>query len=250
MTTIVTKIRLKLSNAILIQGERAILVDSGSPGESRAIQKALAQAGVDASNLSLLLHTHGHSDHAGSTAELRRLSGAPVAIHAADAAMLRSGRNGPLPPTRLEARLIKPFVDKPFPSIEPDVVFDNEMDLAPYGVNGRVVMTSGHTAGSVSVLLAGGEAIVGDVLMGGVMGGTFRSRTPNLHYFAPVHTLYVGHGGPLAMDAVRDQAGRLVAQLVDGGASASIVTAPAGSVNRRHCGRKPGGSRIRREQVN
>jgi glyoxylase-like metal-dependent hydrolase (beta-lactamase superfamily II) len=229
MTTIVTKIRLTLSNATLIQGERAILVDSGSPGESQEILKALAQAGVAASDLSLLLHTHGHSDHAGSTAELRRLSGAPVAIHAADAAMLRRGRNGPLPPTRLEARLIRPFVDKPFPSVEPDVVFDNEMDLAPYGVNGRVVMTSGHTAGSVSVLLAGGEAIVGDVLMGGFMGGTFRSRTPNLHYFAedpgqvrrsleflfaqPVHTLYVGHGGPLAMDAVRDQAGRLVAQL-------------------------------------
>jgi glyoxylase-like metal-dependent hydrolase (beta-lactamase superfamily II) len=229
MMTIVTKIRLKLSNATLIQGERAILVDSGSPGESQEILKALAQAGVAASDLSLLLHTHGHSDHAGSTAELRRLSGAPAAIHAADAAMLRRGRNGPLPPTRLETRLVKPFVDKPFPSVEPDVVFDNEMDLAPYGVDGRVVMTPGHTAGSVSVLLAGGEAIVGDVLMGGLMGGTFQAGKPNLHYFVqdagqlrqslgylvaqPLHTLTVGHGGPLAMDAVRRRSERLLAQL-------------------------------------
>jgi glyoxylase-like metal-dependent hydrolase (beta-lactamase superfamily II) len=225
----VTKIHLRLSNAYLIQGERAILVDSGSPGEGRAIQKALAQAGVDASDLSLLLHTHGHSDHAGSTAELRRLSGAPAAIHAANVALLRRGRNGPLPPTRLEARMIRPLVDKPFPAVEPDIVFDQELDLAPYGVDGRVVMTPGHTAGSVSVLLASGEAIVGDVLMGGVMGGTFMGSTPNLHYFAedpgqvrrsldfllaqPAHTLYVGHGGPLAAEAIRAQASRLHTQL-------------------------------------
>jgi glyoxylase-like metal-dependent hydrolase (beta-lactamase superfamily II) len=90
-------------------------------------------------------------------------------------------------------------------------------------------MTPGHTAGSLSVLLAGGEAIVGDVLMGGFMGGTFRAGKPNLHYFAedpgqvrrslefllaqPVHTLHVGHGGPLAAEVVRAQAGRLLAQL-------------------------------------
>ena len=227
--THVTKIRLNLSNAYLIQGERAILVDSGSPGESQAILKALASAGVDVNNLSLLLHTHGHSDHAGSTAEQQRLSGAPVAIHAADAVLLRRGRNGPLPPTGLEARLIRPFVDKPFPAVEPDVVFDQELDLAPYGVDGRVVMAPGHTAGSVSVLLAGGEAIVGDVLMGGLMGGTFQAGKPNLHYFAedpgqvrqsldfllaqPLHTWYVGHGGPLAMDAVQAHASRLLARL-------------------------------------
>jgi glyoxylase-like metal-dependent hydrolase (beta-lactamase superfamily II) len=233
--TQITKIRLSLSNAYLVHGERAILVDSGSPGESQAIRKALAQAGVDVSSLSLLLHTHGHSDHAGNTAELRRLSGAPVAIHAADAAMLRSGRNRPLPPTRLEARMIRPFVDKPFPAVEPDMVFERELDLAPYGVDGRVVMTPGHTAGSVSVLLASGEAIVGDVLMGGLMGGTFMGSTPNLHYFAedagqvrrsldfllaqPVHTLYVGHGGPLAAEAVRAQASRLRAQLEKLGSS-------------------------------
>lgn len=227
--TQVTKIRLSLSNAYLVHGERAILVDSGSPGESQAIRKALVQAGVDVSSLSLLLHTHGHSDHAGSTAELRRLSGAPVAIHAADAAMLRGGRNGPLPPTRLEARMIKRFVDKPFPAVEPDLVFDQELDLAPYGVDGRVVMTPGHTAGSVSVLLASGEAIVGDVLMGGFMGGAFQAGKPNLHYFVqdasqlrqslafllaqPLHTLYVGHGGPLAMEAVRSRSVRLMGQL-------------------------------------
>ncbi len=227
--TQVTKIQLRLSNAYLIQDERAILVDSGSPGESQAILKALADAGVDVSSLSLLLHTHGHSDHAGSTAELRRLSAALAAVHAADAAMLRSGRNGPLPPTRLEARLIKRFVDKPFPAVEPDFVFDSGLDLAPYGVDGRVVMTPGHTAGSVSVLLASGEAIVGDVLMGGLMGGTFQAGKPNLHYFVqdpgqlrqslafllaqPLHTLHVGHGGPLAMAAVRSRSERLVAQL-------------------------------------
>lgn len=219
MTT-VTPIRLSLSNAYLIEGEEgAILVDSGSPGETKAILRAMQKANVDVSSLRLILHTHAHSDYAGSTDELRQLTGASAAIHAADAHLLRSGRNGPLPPTRLEARLIKPFVDRPFPALEPDLCFDGALDLAAYGVDGRVMPTPGHTAGSISVLLGNGDAIVGDVMMGGVMGGHFLSNRPAFHYFAQdldtvrrsISSLlraaparfFVGHGGPLALADVR-----------------------------------------------
>lgn len=206
-------INLFFSNAYLVKGDRPMLVDTGSPGEIHAIQAALNRHGVSLSDLALILHTHGHSDHAGNSAELRRLSGAPVAVHHADAAMLCQGRNRPLPPTNLTARLIKPLVDKPFAPVEPDIVIEQEMSLAEFGVDARVVFTPGHTAGSITLLTATGEAIVGDVLMGGFMGGRLFSGRPGFHYYAEdlpqvraslgkimAHQptrLYVGHGGPL-----------------------------------------------------
>lgn len=37
------------------------------------------------------------------------------------------------------------------------------MDLLEFGVNGRIVHTTGHTSGSISLLLDSGEAFVGDL---------------------------------------------------------------------------------------
>jgi glyoxylase-like metal-dependent hydrolase (beta-lactamase superfamily II) len=91
---------------------------------------------------------------------------------------------------------------------------DETFDLSAFGVEGRILYTPGHTAGSLSVLLPDGRAIVGDVMMGGYMGGNLFGARPNYHYFADdldavhgsiralfdagVKTFYVGHGGPLA----------------------------------------------------
>ena len=49
------------------------------------------------------------------------------------------------------------------PSVEPDIIVDDEFSLSAFGINGRVIHTPGHTNGSISVLLNGGEAIVGDL---------------------------------------------------------------------------------------
>jgi glyoxylase-like metal-dependent hydrolase (beta-lactamase superfamily II) len=214
----ITRIKLSFSNAYLVQDRHTILVDTGMPGEERKILRAAQKAGVKASDIRLILHTHGHVDHAGSTAALAKLLGVPTAGHCADEALLRTGRMNPLQPLRLEARLIKPLVDKPFPPAAPDLLVDETTDLAEFGVQGRLLETPGHTAGSISLLLPNGEAIVGDVMMGGFMGGNLLGSRPNCHYFADnlaavrqsihallaagVKTFYVGHGGPLARDAV------------------------------------------------
>ena len=42
---------------------------------------------------------------------------------------------------------------------------DEGLSLAPWGIDGRVVHTPGHSPGSVSVLLASGDAMVGDLAM-------------------------------------------------------------------------------------
>ncbi|HRI56889.1 MAG TPA: MBL fold metallo-hydrolase [Anaerolineae bacterium] len=214
----ISRIKLSFSNAYLVQDRRTILVDTGMPGEERKILQAAEKAGVKAGDIRLILHTHGHVDHAGSTAALAKLLDVPIAIHRGDETLLRSGRMNPLQPLRLEARLIRPLVDNPFPPVAPDLLVDETTDLAEFGVQGRLLSTPGHTAGSISLLLPNGEAIVGDVMMGGYVGGNLLGTRPNYHYFADdlaavrqsIHTLlaagvqtfHVGHGGPLAKGAV------------------------------------------------
>jgi len=93
--------------------------------------------------------------------------------------------------------------------VEPDILINKELDLKPYGVKGKIVSTPGHTPGSLSVILAGGKAIVGDLLMGGFI----LKRKPRYPLFAHDRKrlersikmilklkptiLYTAHGGPL-----------------------------------------------------
>lgn len=208
----IVKIKLSVSNAYLVKDKKSILVDAGAPNEADKILAAVKRAGVNEKDISLILHTHGHIDHAGSTAELKRRLGGPVAVHAQDAFMLRSGTNGEVKPRNLEAKMIAAMLVKPFEPVEPDLLLKEEMVLSDFGVGGQVIFTPGHTKGSLSVLFKN-EAIIGDVMMGGWMGGNLLGSRPNYHYFiddlGAVHasmkkilahkpsTLYVGHGGPL-----------------------------------------------------
>ena len=43
------------------------------------------------------------------------------------------------------------------------MVVQDELDLGPWGLDGRAVMTPGHSPGSLSILLGGGAAFVGDL---------------------------------------------------------------------------------------
>ena len=158
-----------ISNCYLVLGERPILVDTGAPGDLKRILGALKSHGVDPKELSLILLTHGHSSHAGCAAELRRRSGVQVALHSGDVGLVRSGENGVLAATSPASRLIRPFVDEPFEAFEPDIAFRDGFSLEPHGIKGRVFATPGHTMGSASVVLASGEAIIGDVLRGSML---------------------------------------------------------------------------------
>lgn len=217
-------IRLSLSNAFLVIGERPVLVDAGSPGEADKITRAMARHGVEPSDLSLILLTHAHADHAGAAKELRERSGAPVALHPADNAMLRRGAMGRLKPVRPRHRLLERYVNKPFDGLDADLPLSDGQRLDEFGLAARVVETPGHCAGSVSVVLDPTEAdqpsdaIVGDLLIGGFLGGLFDRQRPRLPYFADdvdglresVRRLQplaggmwrLGHGGPIAASRI------------------------------------------------
>ncbi|MCX6017850.1 MAG: MBL fold metallo-hydrolase [Chloroflexi bacterium] len=219
----IISIPLRISNAYVLQGERgAILIDTGVRGEATHILRAMNTAGISNSAITLIAHTHSHSDHAGSTAELARILGVPTALHSADMEMAARGTNGPVRTRGLTAKIMLPFVDLPFERYRPDVILHEGFSLAPYGVEGYVLHTPGHTPGSVTFVNAAG-AVAGDVLMGGYLGGYVLPGTPGYHYFvesieatdesirrlAALETgpIYVGHGGPLRAGEIRKQFG-------------------------------------------
>ena len=221
MTIAVHPIRLSVSNAYLLVGNRPVLVDTGSKGEGDAIAGAMAEHGVQTADLALIAHTHAHSDHVGSSVDLLARSGAPGALHAADEALLAGGSNGRLTGIGLRGKMMSPiFSNNKFEPFAPSIRLTDGMALDEYGLPGAtVVETPGHTAGSVSVLLPGGRGIVGDVLMGGGLGGKIRPHDPRFHYFAErldtvrssisrlidhdLREWHPGHGGQLSGDDVR-----------------------------------------------
>ena len=96
------------------------------------------------------------------------------------------------------------------------------MELDAWGIKGKIVFTPGHTAGSISVVIededydlnkCNNQAIAGDLMKGGHLGGALYPNRPDYHYFADdldivrdsikklmsfsISKVYLGHGGPL-----------------------------------------------------
>ena len=212
----VIPISLGMVKVFLLKGTRPILIDTGNPGSEQKILDALSAHGVAPQEISLILITHSHLDHFGSVAALKNVIHAPVAIQADDADALRDGVNQELNPTSLMGEFFVKLMpqQKRFPGIEPDIIIEQELDLAEFGVQGTVVSTPGHTSGSTSVFLESGETIIGDL----VMGGIFRPKTPHYPWFAAdldlvKHSLrtvlqrqptivHTSHGGPFSPETL------------------------------------------------
>jgi glyoxylase-like metal-dependent hydrolase (beta-lactamase superfamily II) len=70
------------------------------------------------------------------------------------------GKTGPAPRLRC-------------PPCRPDILVDDELSLADFGFNARIVYTPGHSPGSQSVIVDGEIALVGDAMFGIVPGSAF-----------------------------------------------------------------------------
>lgn len=219
----VIPVQLGIVNAYIVKQDGAVLVDTGIPGSEDAILSAMEKAGLKKQDLRLIVLTHGHGDHAGSAAWLREITGAKIAIHTNDAGMLRAGKQGALLPTGLVGRIAQAFIGginrDTYPAAEPDVVLTGSFNLAPYGIDGNIIHTPGHTAGSVSVVLSDGDVLAGDLIFPQIPSGNpglpFWAESPadipasvgTLLSFDPRRFL-LGHGGPFMADAVRPMADR------------------------------------------
>ncbi|MFJ3024573.1 MBL fold metallo-hydrolase [Streptomyces tendae] len=69
---------------VLTDGDAATLVDTGYPGDRRALLDSLAAVGSSPEAVAAVLVTHAHNDHLGSAEYLRATHGTPVLMHDAE----------------------------------------------------------------------------------------------------------------------------------------------------------------------
>ena len=68
-----------------------ILINTGVNDSTAAIRSNIETLGFKFADIKLLLATHGHWDHVGAMAEIKRLTGARMLMHEGDADLLESG---------------------------------------------------------------------------------------------------------------------------------------------------------------
>lgn len=163
------------------RAERWLVVDTGRPGSVKRLLAGIERTGCSLRDIALIVLSHAHFDHVGGAAELRRRSGAPVAIHRLEAPLLREGAFSLSPGLnalgRAEVFIAKRFVSRcrfEFTPVEPDVLVDDEMRLDSYGFDATVIHSPGHSPGSVSVLTDGGELFAGDLAVTQPLPGRWR----------------------------------------------------------------------------
>lgn len=221
-----------LVNAHLVVINRTVLlVDSGLPGTEKKVKRVLSKMGLSFSDITLIVITHAHVDHAGNASYLRKLSGAPILGHEADLSYYRREKPMTFCATGWFGRLfIKTgLMFQQYEAFEPDIILrDKEaLHLSRFGFDGIVRHTPGHTDGSISIELASQEALVGDLVASGILLGgimcTGHAKKPPFEENAKAvgksleelvsrgnKKFYMGHGGPLPAEEVLRHAKKIM----------------------------------------
>ncbi|MGA8113505.1 MAG: MBL fold metallo-hydrolase [Actinocatenispora sp.] len=158
------------------------LVDCGYFTAPKRIVAALRHIGSDPSNVTRILLTHAHGDHAGGVAKLRKLTGASVAVHPREADNVRTGKPPDVERLTLFARLTRMLPGDSFTPVEPDEELHDGQTI-PVAGGVQVIHTPGHTPGHVSLLhRPTGVLLTGDSLF----NWRGRMSLPSLTYCASV----------------------------------------------------------------
>lgn len=143
-----------------------VLVDAGwnHPDAWEALSGGLAALGFDVGAVKGVVVTHFHPDHAGLAGQVRERSGAWIAMHEADAALVRLMHDHPADDQRsFQAEMlrragadpgeVRQAVSRPAPPARPDrELRDGDLVDLP-GRKLRAVHTPGHTPGHICLHL-------------------------------------------------------------------------------------------------
>ncbi len=207
-----------INSFLLVNTLGCVLIDTGLPNTENKIEAALKKLNLTFTDIKLIILTHAHIDHAGNTAKIKSLSGAPVIAHQGDLPFYMGEKKMHFCSTGWFGWLfIKTgAIQKPFKNFEPDILLSSKdtFNLRDYGINGEIISTPGHTEGSISVVVDNDKAVVGDLISSGILlGGIIRTNKAKRPPFEDdpikvsyelqsvvdkgVEQFFMGHGGPL-----------------------------------------------------
>jgi glyoxylase-like metal-dependent hydrolase (beta-lactamase superfamily II) len=173
------------------QTREAIVIDPGD--ELSKITAVLDQHQL---KVKAIIITHGHIDHVAGAAQLRALTGAPVYMNENDEALLKA----------LDVQAGWLGIDTPErPQIDKPAVDGVSLKLA--GADFQIVLTPGHTQGSLSVWIPQEHKLIaGDTLFRETVGRTDLPGGDTRKLLSSIKTrllplpedtmVYPGHGAP------------------------------------------------------
>jgi hydroxyacylglutathione hydrolase len=210
------------ANAYLVVGkDQMVVIDTGMPGNAKRIAAYVEGLGKKVSDIKFIILTHADIDHIGSAAELKRMTGARLAIHADDAPILRGKQSfkrirGPL---GFIFKLATNFIIR-YPPAEPDIILGADSEIEGF----RIIHVPGHTNGSICLYKPGQVIFAGDALRSDSSGSPKpvfwissldkAMARASLAKIATLDfdTLLTGHGAPVVGNAsqkVKDMVARL-----------------------------------------
>lgn len=147
-------------NVFLIDSEELILVDVGTPNNTKAIQEAVQAIGRQITDIRHILVTHCHRDHAGNLAAVKQITGAPAYMHPIAAAAVRAGKTRwdyATPPPNLFNKIVFHTITFRLAhgaGIEPAAVEYEIQDgeVIPIAGGIRAIHVPGHSGGQLAFL--------------------------------------------------------------------------------------------------
>ncbi len=158
-------------------GKGYLQIDTSLPQYYKAFLEGLKRINVDLEQISYLLLSHSHDDHAGFAAELRERTHCKIIAHMNSLESLKEGtiinvgkflnRQAAISMKLYNFSKRRSFEYAPVILGAEDIVIseDNENVLKQIGVDGKIIYTPGHTDDGISVVLSDGDAFVSDVCM-------------------------------------------------------------------------------------
>lgn len=207
-------------NCFVIDGKEdgLILVDTGYKGSTEKIFSAIEKSGRSLKDISQIILTHTHPDHAGSAADIAQRTGAKITLHPADAALAEQGVAGRLPHNvspGLVNKIIFNLLIKKSPNEIPRFTANhlvNNKDILPFAGGIDVIHTPGHSLGHIALYLRKDDILIAGDICANVMGlglsTVYEDRDLGIQSILKAARsgfgkAVFGHGKPIMKDAAK-----------------------------------------------